>query len=77
MKQPDFSNQAQQAQEQESAADTARARKDDEKLGARLKSGDGAVHGGEQTKPGQMSGDEDIAPTAPPAAVEQAVGRKP
>jgi hypothetical protein len=42
MKQPDFSNKAQQAQEQESAADVVRARKDAEKLGARLKTGDGA-----------------------------------
>ena len=77
MKQPDFSNKAQEAQEQQSAADAARLRKDIEELGPRLKTGDGAVHGGEQTKPGQMDGDEDIAPTAPPAAVEQAAGAKP
>ncbi len=65
MKQPDFSNKAQQAQEDESAADIARARKDAGKLGARLKSGDGAVHGGEETKPGQMDGDADVAANAP------------
>ncbi|HEX4303663.1 MAG TPA: hypothetical protein VHZ78_12780 [Rhizomicrobium sp.] len=76
MRQPDFSNAAQQAQEQESAADVVRARKDIRKLQPRLKSGDGAVHGGEQTKPGQMSGDEDIAATAPQAAIERAVGHK-
>ncbi len=76
MRQPDFSNAAQEAQEQESAADVARARKDIRRLQPRLKSGDGAVHGGEQTKPGQMSGDEDIAPTAPQDEVARAAGRK-
>ncbi len=34
---------------------------------------DGAVHGGEETKPGQMDGDEDISPSAPQTEVEKAV----
>ena len=34
---------------------------------------DGAVHGGEETKPGQMSGDEDISPNAPQGEIERAV----
>jgi hypothetical protein len=33
---------------------------------------DGAVHGGEETKPGQMSGDEDVSPGAPQSATERA-----
>jgi len=36
---------------------------------------DGAVHGGEETKPGQMSGDEDISPSAPQSEIEKAVKR--
>ncbi|MEI9990071.1 MAG: hypothetical protein WDM86_08540 [Rhizomicrobium sp.] len=36
---------------------------------------DGAVHGGEETKPGQMDGDEDISPSAPQSEVERAVRR--
>jgi len=36
---------------------------------------DGSVHGGEETKPGQMSGDEDISPSAPQSEIEQAVKR--
>jgi hypothetical protein len=34
---------------------------------------DGAVHGGEETKPGQMQGDEDISPNAPQGEIEHAV----
>ncbi len=34
---------------------------------------DGAVHGGEETKPGQMSGDEDISPSAPQSEIERAI----
>ena len=70
MRQPDFSNAAQEAQEQESAADIVRTRAAARKLNPR--SGavtDGAVHGGEETKPGQMDGDADISanPPAPTA----------
>ena len=36
---------------------------------------DGAVHGGEETKPGQMSGDEDASPSAPQSEIERAVAR--
>jgi len=36
---------------------------------------DGAVHGGEETKPGQMSGDEDISPSAPQSEIEATVRR--
>ena len=36
---------------------------------------DGAVHGGEETKPGQMSGDEDVSPSAPQSEIEKAVKR--
>ena len=32
---------------------------------------DGAVHGGEETKPGQMEGDEDIAADAPQSEIER------
>jgi hypothetical protein len=79
MKQPSISNTAQEDQEAKSAADRARFRAETEKLGARLKSGrDGAVTGGEETKPGQMDGDEDISPNAPQSEIEQAAtGEKP
>ena len=36
---------------------------------------DGAVHGGEETKPGQMDGDEDLSPNAPQGEIEAAVTR--
>ncbi len=36
---------------------------------------DGAVHGGEDTKPGQMSGDEDVSPSAPQSNIEATVRR--
>jgi hypothetical protein len=37
---------------------------------------DGAVHGGEETKPGQMDGDEDMSPNAPQPEIERAVQKK-
>ena len=36
---------------------------------------DGAVHGGEAAKPGQMAGDEDVSPNAPQSEIEHAVAR--
>jgi hypothetical protein len=36
---------------------------------------DGAVHGGEAAKPGQMEGDADIDANAPESAIESAVKR--
>jgi hypothetical protein len=78
MKQPGISNTAQEDQEAKGAADRARFRAETEKLGARIKTGDGAVFGGEETKPGQMDGDEDISPNAPQSEIEQAAaGKKP
>ena len=78
MKQPGISNTAQEDQEAKSAADRARFRAETEQLGPRIKTGDGAVRGGEETKPGQMDGDEDISPNAPQSAIEQAAtGKKP
>ena len=77
MKQPAVSNTAQEDQEAKGAADRARFRAETEKLGARIKTGDGAVLGGEETKPGQMDGDEDISPNAPLTGAEQAAAKKP
>jgi hypothetical protein len=76
MKQPGISNTAQEDQEAKGAADRARFRAETEKLGARIKTGDGAVHGGEETKPGQMDGDEDISPNAPQSEIEKAAAGK-
>ena len=36
---------------------------------------DGAVHGGEETKPGQMDGDEDASPSDSQDAIEAKVHR--
>jgi hypothetical protein len=78
MKQPGISNAAQEDQEAKGAADRARFKAETEKLGPRIKTGDGAVLGGEDTKPGQMDGDEDISPNAPQSAIEEAAaGKKP
>jgi hypothetical protein len=57
MPEPDISNKAQQSQEENSAADLKKPGREADATGARLKPADGAVHGGEETKPGQMEGD--------------------
>lgn len=36
---------------------------------------DGAVHGGEETKPGQMAGDEDISPSENQNKIETTIHR--
>jgi hypothetical protein len=78
MPEPDISNKAQQSQEAASAADLKKPGREADAVGARLKPGsDGAVHGGEETKPGQMDGDEDIAPNAPQTEIEKAVRNQP
>jgi hypothetical protein len=79
MPEPEDSNRAQERQEKESAADIARARATHAKLGAVIgPAGSGAVSGGEETKPGQMAGDEDISPNAPQDEIETAaVGKSP
>jgi len=35
----------------------------------------GGVHGGDETKPGQMDGDEDISPNAPQDEIEARIHR--
>jgi hypothetical protein len=78
MPEPEDSNRAQERQEKESAADIARARAANAKLGAVVgPAASGAVPGGEETKPGQMSGDEDISPNAPQGEIEKAAGGNP
>ena len=37
--------------------------------------GDGAVHGGEETKPGQMAGDEDASPSDRQDIIEATIHR--
>jgi len=74
MRQPDFSNKAQQDQEKATAPDLDKPEREAEAIGPRLKPpADGAVRGGEETKPGQMDGDEDISPNAPQAEIERAL----
>ncbi len=73
MPEPDISNKAQQSQEDASAADLKKPGQEADAIGARLRPAkDGAVHGGEETKPGQMEGDEDIGPNAPQTEIEKA-----
>lgn len=74
MRQPQFSNKAQQDQDPATAPVLKRPEEEADGVGPTLKPlVDGAIHGGEETKPGQMQGDEDLSPSAPEAEVEQAV----
>jgi hypothetical protein len=73
MPEPDISNKAQQSQEEASKTDLKKPGREADAVGATLKPADGAVHGGEETKPGQMDGDEDISPNAPQSEIEKAV----
>ena len=71
MREPNTSN---DAQHRSDAAEPARVKLDP--LGNRTTDiPDGAVHGGEETKPGQMDGDEDISPNAPQGEIEATVQR--
>ncbi len=71
MTEPDRSNAAQQRQDKATKTGVVL-----DPLGNRtIDIPDGAVHGGEETKPGQMQGDEDISPNAPQAEIEAALRR--
>jgi len=69
MAQPDDSNAAQQKQDETKPKPVPL----DPLANRTVPKADGAVHGGEETKPGQMSGDEDISPSAPQSEIERAV----
>ncbi|MEI9996502.1 MAG: hypothetical protein WDM91_18035 [Rhizomicrobium sp.] len=67
MREPDSSNTAQQDSDKAKRAPVKR-----DPLGnSTTDIPDGAVHGGEDTKPGQMDGDEDLSPSAPQAEVRK------
>ncbi|MEJ0027409.1 MAG: hypothetical protein WDN01_15395 [Rhizomicrobium sp.] len=69
MAEPNESNSAQQNQDRQKPGPV----KLDPLANRTVPAADGAVHGGEVTKPGQMDGDEDVSPSAPQSEVEKAV----
>ncbi len=71
MPQPDISNTAQQNQDKAMPKPVKL-----DPLGNRTTDiPDGAVHGGEEAKPGQMQGDEDVSPNEAQAKIEAVIHR--
>jgi hypothetical protein len=71
MREPNASNTAQQ----ESDRVTPKPVKLDPLGNRTVPEADGAVHGGEETKPGQMAGDEDASPSDRQDEIEAKVNR--
>jgi hypothetical protein len=73
MREPSISNTAQQNSDKAKPAKV----KLDPLANHTVPEADGAVHGGEETKPGQMDGDEDLSsPNEQQAQIERAVRKK-
>ncbi|HJW42174.1 MAG TPA: hypothetical protein VJ476_13245 [Rhizomicrobium sp.] len=72
MREPNASNTAQQKSDSVKPAPV----KLDPLANCTVPEEDGAVHGGEETKPGQMQGDEDISPNAPQGEIEEKIKQR-